>query len=82
MPGVKIEDNVIIAAGSVITKSVISNSIIAGVPAKKIGSTNRFEAKVLKEWATQKDMDMSVSYQKRVKAITDFSFKHFLKNGN
>ena len=34
MPGVSIGDNVLIAAGSVVTKSVPSNVVVAGVPAK------------------------------------------------
>ena len=36
MPGVKIGDNVTVAACSVVTKDVESNSIVAGVPAKII----------------------------------------------
>lgn len=36
MPGVTIGNNCIIGAGSVVTKSFADNSIIAGVPAKKI----------------------------------------------
>lgn len=34
LPGVVLGDNVIVAAGSVVTKSFSENSIIAGVPAK------------------------------------------------
>ena len=36
MPGISIGDNCIIAAGSVVTKSFPNNSIVGGVPAKKI----------------------------------------------
>ena len=36
LPGVSIGDNSIIAAGAVVTKSVFSNTMVAGVPAKKI----------------------------------------------
>ena len=36
MPGVSIGDNTIVAAGSVVTKSFPPNSVIGGVPAKKI----------------------------------------------
>lgn len=36
LPGVKIGDNSIIAAGAVVTKSVPENTIVAGVPAKFI----------------------------------------------
>ena len=45
LPNVKIGSNVIIAAGSVITKDVEDNSIMAGVPAKKIGSFDDFVKK-------------------------------------
>lgn len=37
MYGVRIRENCIIAAGSVVTKSTESNSVYAGVPARKIG---------------------------------------------
>ena len=39
LKGVTIGDNSIIGAGSVVTKDVDSNTIVAGNPAKKIGST-------------------------------------------
>lgn len=34
LPGVKIGDNVVVAAGAVITKDIDSNTIVGGVPAK------------------------------------------------
>lgn len=37
LPGVELGDNVIVAAGAVVTKSFPSDVIIAGVPAKVIG---------------------------------------------
>ena len=36
LPGVKIGNNVVIAAGAVVTKDVTDNCVIGGVPAKKI----------------------------------------------
>lgn len=36
MPGVKIEDNVLVAAGSVVTKSIPKEVVVAGNPAKII----------------------------------------------
>lgn len=38
MPGVKIEDNVVVGAGSVVTKDLPSNTICAGNPARIIRS--------------------------------------------
>ena len=36
LPNIQIGSNVVIAAGSVVTKDVLANSIIGGVPAKLI----------------------------------------------
>lgn len=40
LKGVTIGDNSIVGAGSLVTKNVDKNTIVAGNPAKKIGSTN------------------------------------------
>ena len=42
MPGVTIGNNVLVAAGSVVTKSVPSNSVVAGNPAKIICSVDDY----------------------------------------
>jgi len=42
MPGVKIGDNCIIGAGSIVTKDVEDNSIVVGVPAKRIKSIEEY----------------------------------------
>lgn len=40
LPGVTIERGAVVACGSVVTKDVAANSIVAGVPAKVIGERN------------------------------------------
>ncbi|MGE1101270.1 acyltransferase [Peribacillus simplex] len=40
LPNVKIGDDVIVAAGSVVTKDIPPNSVVAGVPARVIGETS------------------------------------------
>ena len=42
---VKIGDNVVIAAGSIVNKDVEDNSVVAGIPAKKIGDFKDFVEK-------------------------------------
>lgn len=40
LPGVKISEGTVVAAGSVVTKSTDPYSIVGGIPAKKIGERN------------------------------------------
>lgn len=48
MPGVTIEDHVLVAAGSVVTKSIPAGCIVAGVPARIIGHSEDYINKNLK----------------------------------
>lgn len=48
MPGVTIGDNVLIAAGSVVTKSIPSNVVVAGNPAKFICNLDDYISRNLK----------------------------------
>ena len=45
LPNVKIGPNVIIAAGSVITKDIPENTVVAGIPAKQIGTFEEYKEK-------------------------------------
>ena len=66
LPNVKIGPNAIVAAGSVVTKNVPPNSVVAGVPAKVIGSLDDFAKKRIdntKDYPDKKDgIDAIVSY--------------------
>lgn len=46
MPGVSVGNNVVIGAGSVVTKSVVDNIVVAGNPAREIGKINELELKL------------------------------------
>lgn len=47
LPGVTIGNNVVIATGSVVSKDIPSNSVVAGIPAKVIKSIEDYKEKVL-----------------------------------
>ena len=48
MPGVTIGNNVLIAAGSIVTKSIPSGVVVAGNPARIIGTTDDYIKRNLK----------------------------------
>lgn len=48
LPGVTINENVIVAAGSVVTKDLEADYVYAGIPARKIRSLKDYEEKALK----------------------------------
>ena len=49
LPGVHIHENVIVGAGSIVTKDLEANSVYAGVPARRICSLADYAEKCLKE---------------------------------
>jgi len=70
MPGVNVGDNVIIAAGSVVSKDVPGGSVVAGVPAKIIMSYQDYHDKVVKSFVNDDDLSGSENYKSKVfKAI-------------
>jgi maltose O-acetyltransferase len=55
LAGVSVGDDVVLAAGSVVTKSIPSNSIAAGVPAAVVKPLSRDPNLPLWTWSTNKD---------------------------
>ena len=62
MPGTKIGDNVIIGAGSIVKGAIDSNSVYAGVPAKKIKNLDDYKKGISKNLTMTKKLS---SKQKR-----------------
>jgi acetyltransferase-like isoleucine patch superfamily enzyme len=69
MPGVRIGDRSVVGAGSVVTKSVPSGAIVAGVPARIIGRFDDYERRALAEFAAHADMK-GTDFKERVLSIT------------
>jgi acetyltransferase-like isoleucine patch superfamily enzyme len=78
MPGVKIEDKVIVAAGSVVTKSLPSGVIVGGNPAKIIENYDELERKRLETFISDADMDKSLNQKERILKVVQ-PFKPFIK---
>jgi serine acetyltransferase len=79
MPGVIIENNVVVAAGSIVTKSVPSGVIIGGNPAKIIGDYDIYKSKVLSSYVSELDIDYTKTYKERILEVVDQSIKQYLK---
>ena len=72
LPGVEIGDDVIIGAGSVVTKSIPSHSVAAGNPARVIKTTDEYLEKITRESlglgsrsAKEKDLALRKIYKDR-----------------
>ena len=75
MPGVKIGNNVIIAAGSVVTKSIPDNCIVGGNPARFLMSFEKYGDRVLKDYVTNNQLDFNLPYRQRIEAVVDTDLK-------
>lgn len=71
MPFVTIGNNVVIAAGAIVTKDVPDNTIVAGVPAKKIETIEEYAEKNRNRILLTKNMSF---HKKR-----EYLYKHFEK---
>ena len=75
MPGVEIGDNVLVAGGSVVTKSIPSGSVVGGNPARYICSIDDYERNNLKYNTHSKNM----SPQEKKKILLSMDESLFIK---
>jgi acetyltransferase-like isoleucine patch superfamily enzyme len=68
MPGVNIGNNVIVASGSVVSKDIPDNSVVGGVPAKKIMTFKEYESKALTTFVNDSELAGSSNYKSKVYA--------------
>lgn len=74
MPGVQIGNNVIIGAGSVVTKSVPDGWVVAGNPARKIAEFDQLKNKALSDFLSEGDLNQGAA-----KLLPEASFKPMMK---
>ncbi len=77
MPGVSIGNRVIVAAGSVVTRSVPEGCIVAGVPATVIGDYGSLMERI-QEWPSQEER-AGKSYREQVDSIAELDFRPLLR---
>ena len=75
MPGVTIGNNVIVAAGSVVTKSIPDNSIVGGNPARIIGEVDSFFEKIKEFNVNSKELN----YQQKKEYLLSIPDEKFIK---
>ena len=81
MPGVRIADRVIVAAGAVVTKSIPSDSVVGGVPARYICSFQEYSKHALSIFPKKTEM-AGTSYRDRVESVLDHNFKQELSTSH
>jgi carbonic anhydrase/acetyltransferase-like protein (isoleucine patch superfamily) len=70
LPGVKIGNRVVVGAGSVVNRSVPDNCVVAGVPARFIGTFDRFEQRGLAAFPSDADRK-GETWRQQVDSIVD-----------
>ena len=76
---VKIGDNVVIASGSIVNKDIEDNSIVAGIPAKKIGDFKDF---VEKRKFSKTNLEVDNKNLRVSKDYEDLLWNNFLEKHN
>lgn len=71
MPGVRIGSRVIVGAGSVVTRSVPDGLVVAGNPARVLGTFAQFTAKALEQWPCETAETRAMPYRERVLRMLD-----------
>lgn len=73
MPGIVIGSKVIVGAGSVVTKNIPDNSVVAGNPAKLICSFDIYKQKIINTQPCEIDLLNSNNFEDKVYKAIKFS---------
>jgi acetyltransferase-like isoleucine patch superfamily enzyme len=75
MPNIRIGPNSIVGAGSVVINTIPPNSIAVGVPARVIGSIDRYKEKCIERWKIQRPADVQIE-----EGASWWTTKHYPEN--
>ena len=85
LPNVRIGQNSIVGAGSVVISNVPPNSIVMGIPARRFGSIEKYKEKCIERWNVQRppnfhaDSIMNWERSEEVNIIRDQIKAHLVK---
>jgi acetyltransferase-like isoleucine patch superfamily enzyme len=71
MPGANLGSNVIVAAGSVVTKTVTDGMVVGGNPAQFICSFEDYRKKAMDTYSSVSDVPAGLTYEERVNAFIE-----------
>lgn len=90
LPNIRIGSNSIVAAGSVVISDIPPDCIAIGVPARPLGSAQKYREKCLSRWSEQRPKNIvieagadwwsSVHYHDNVKKLREHLIRLFWKN--
>jgi acetyltransferase-like isoleucine patch superfamily enzyme len=75
LPNIRIGRNSVVGAGSVVISDVPPNSVVVGVPARPLGSVDKYREKCLERWKAQRPPDAILE-----PGETWWNSKHFSEN--
>lgn len=76
LPGVTIGPNSVVGAGSVVTKHVPPNTVVAGVPAKIIRSLKNYERKCIQNGIILTSSDTNLKKRIIINSLNDKDYRH------
>lgn len=75
LPNIRIGRNSVVGAGSVVISDVPPNSVVVGVPARPLGSVDKYREKCIERWKMQRPPDVILE-----PGETWWNSKHFMEN--
>lgn len=71
LPGVTIGSNVVVGAGSIVTKDVADNTVVAGNPARILGTFEELDRRIRTFGFHERELDLTLPERQRILAVVE-----------